>query len=579
MSGFCGFTGIEPDQAQTLINTMVGAIAHRTMGKENTYIGEGIAIGGTQPPPPKCEEEMPFLKIFSDGNIYNLADLYKNYGTNMPEHIDQAFTFAIYDGDKLFCARDSFGVKPFYYTVLEGQLVFGSEIKAITQHPQFTATVNREALAQYLTFQYSVLNHTFFEGVYKLPPGHSLLWENNCLHIEKWHDGHTFQPQRIDEDKAIEAIDKAVCQSVASLTDEETGAFLSGGVDSSYLAATFPGKKTFTVGFDYQNYNEIHHAKSLSDHLGLHHITRLVTTQEYWDALPKIQYHLDEPMGDPAAVAFYFACEEAAKHVSVAISGEGADEFFGGYNIYKEPLSLARYTWLPRWLRKFLAQVAQKLPPKVKGRNFLIRGATPVEERFMGNAYIFTKAERDRILKAPSQTSPLDVTQPHYQQAKAHDDVTKMQHLDLQLWLPDDILLQGNKLSMAHGLEVRMPFMDINVFNAAATLPTPLRVTRKSTKVAFRAAAARHLPKETATRYKLGFPVPIRIWLREEKYYHIVKSYFASETAETYFVTGEILALLEDHFTGRQDNSRKIWTIYMFLLWCEAFITERTNHI
>ena len=603
MGGFCGFTGYNPNHAKPVISEMLDTIAHRGQNFIETYLNEKIALGLRSDNIQQLQNEIGSLTLVFDGEIYNqpelctlleekghtltssccteiLLHLYEVYGTGMLPHLRGTFAFAIYDADtdKLFCARDPFGVKPFYYTRAANGLIFGSETKAFFPHPEFEPVVNTEALGQYLTFQYSVLNETFFKGVYKLPPGHYLVWENDIAHISRYNS-HVFTPADISLEDAVKHIDNAVQDSVARhmVSGDEIGAFLSGGVDSSYVAAMYSdkgGKKSVTVGFDYEKYNEIEYAKSLSERLGIENISKIISTDEYWESLPKIQYHMDEPLADPAAVAFYFACREASKHVKIAFSGEGADEFFGGYNIYKEPLSLRHYTWLPLSLREWLASIAKKLPKGIKGRNFIIRGAKSVEERFIGNAYIFSAEERDKLLKYKPIQSPMDITRPYYDQVKHENDITKMQFLDIHLWLTDDILLQGDKLSMANGLQVRMPLMDREVFRVASRLPVKYRVSKKETKVAFRKAAAKHVPPETAWRKKLGFPVPIRIWLREEKYYNIVKSHFAGEAAAKYFHIDELIHLLDEHFSGKQDNSRKIWTVYMFLLWHKEFFNS-----
>jgi asparagine synthase (glutamine-hydrolysing) len=602
MGGFCGFTGYAPDDAKPILTNMLDTMAHRGQKVIEMYCQEALAMGFRSRAIENFQDDAGRLALVFYGEIYNqpelralleakghtlpdasctqiLLHMYAEYGVDMLTHLRGAFAFALYDtkADKLFCARDPFGVKPFYYMRTKTELVFGSEIKSFFPHPSFTPKVNTEALAQYLTFQYSVLNETFFQGVCKLPPGHYFVWEKGSMQLSRYNS-HMFTPEDMPMEEAIDSIDNAVQDAVARsmhADDEETiGAFLSGGVDSSYVASLFSkhgGKKTFTVGFDYQRYNETTHAKNLTDSLGIENISKIISTEEYWDSLPSIQFYMDEPLADPAAVAFYFACREAAQHVTTAFSGEGADEFFGGYNIYKEPLSLKYYTWLPLRLRKWLALAAQKLPRNLKGRNYILRGAKPVEARFIGNAYIFTPEERDKLLKTKPIQSPMDITRPYYEQVKHEDDSTKMQFLDINLWLPEDILLQADKMSMAHGLKLRVPLMDKEVFKAASRLPVQYRVTKQETKVAFREAAARHLPPETAWRKKLGFPVPIRIWLREEDYYYRVRAYFISEVAEEYFHVDALLALLDAHYDSQQDNSRKIWTIYMFLLWHDEF--------
>jgi asparagine synthase (glutamine-hydrolysing) len=294
----------------------------------------------------------------------------------------------------------------------------------------------------------------------------------------------------------------------------------------------------------------------------------MISTQEYWDSLPTVQYHMDEPLADPSAVGLYFVSKLAAEHVKAAMSGEGADEFFGGYNIYREPLDLALAQLLPRGLRRLLARLVTALPFSFRGKNFFIRAAQTVEERFIGNAKIFTKAERERILKNPTgQYDPQALTAPCYEQLKGQDDITKMQGIDIRFWLVGDILLKADKMSMANSLEVRVPFLDREVFKVASKIQTDYRVNRTGTKYAFRLAAARHMPGDVAAKKKLGFPVPIRIWLREEAYCSQVRAAFTSPAAAQYFHPEALLRLLEAHRSGEADNSRKIWTVYMFLVW------------
>jgi len=604
MCGFCGFSGYQKEQSETIITAMMDKIAHRGPDSMGTYLGENLTLGfrrlaviglegGEQP----LYNETGSLVLVFNGEIYNYQELratltekghvlstptdaetvlhlYEEYGTGMLAHLRGMFAFALYDmdADKLFCARDPFGIKPFYYTMGAKGLIFGSEIKSFLPHPDFEPIVNTDALTQYLTFQYSVLGETFFKGVHKLPPGHHLVLENGQLTVDKYIS-HLFTPADMTLDAAVENIDQVLQESISKhmISDVEVGSFLSSGVDSSYVAASFGGTKTFTVGFEYDNYNEIEYAQELSKHVGAENISKVISTDEYWESLPTVQYHMDEPLADPSAVALYFLSREAAKHVKVALSGEGADEFFGGYNIYKEPLSLGLYSKLPLSLREWLASIAKKLPQGTKGRGFLIRGAKTVEERFIGGAYVFSPEEREKILKNSVAPLPIDITRPYYDKVKHEDDITKMQFLDIHLWMVGDILLKADRMSMAHSLEVRVPFLDREVFRVASRLPVKYRVSRKETKLAFRRAAARRVPLEVASRRKLGFPVPTRLWLREEKYYNVVKEHFAGRVAEKYFHTDELLELLDAHYSGKQDNSRKIWTVYMFLLWHEQY--------
>lgn len=604
MCGFCGFTGSVLNN-DIVINTMMEKIVHRGPDSSGVHSDENITLGfrrlsfidlkeGSQP---IYNEDKSIIIVFN-GEIYNyqslreellksghtfytnsdtevLVHLYEDLGTGMLKKLRGMFAFVIYDTNKkeVFAARDHFGIKPFYYTIVNNNLVFASEIKSLIEYPDFVKEVNESALENYLTFQYSVLQETFFKGVYKLYPSHYMIFKDGQAEISRYFEPK-FESVDISLEHSINAIDDAVLDSIEKhkISDVEVGSFLSSGVDSSYIASCFKGDKTFTVGFDYDLYNEIDYAKELSKKIGIENYSKTITTEEYWEAIKKVQYHMDEPLADPSAVALYFVSQLASQHVKGAMSGEGADEFFGGYNIYKEPLDLKILTDLPMWLRKFLGKAASLIPFNIKGKNFFIRGSKTLEERFIGNANMFSKKERESILKSPKgKYDPKDITKPYYERVKNLDDITKMQYLDIHLWLVGDILLKADKMSMAHSLEVRVPFLDKEVFKVASKIPTNLRVNKTDTKYAFRMAAKRHLPEEVANKKKLGFPVPIRIWLREEKYYNIVKSAFTSESAKKYFKIENIVKFLDDHKLGKLDNSRKIWTVYMFLVWHKEF--------
>ncbi len=604
MCGIVCFTG-EIEDKEKVIKAMMDKIIHRGPDSYGIHTDKNITLGFrrlsfidlTEGNQPMYNEDGSIVIVFN-GEIYNYASLresliekghtfsnrsdtetlihlYEEYDTQMLNHLRGMFAFVIYDTKKeqLFAARDFFGIKPFYYTMINNELLFGSEIKSFLPFPFFKKEVNQEALENYLTFQYSVLPETFFKNVYKLQPAHYLIYKNGKLDIKRYYQPK-FNPVKIGLSPTVKAIDKTVQESIVKhkISDVEVGSFLSSGVDSSYLAACFKGAKTFTVGFDYEAYNEIDYAKQLSDGIGIKNINMCISTEDYWNVLPKVQYHMDEPLADPSAVALYFVSKLASKHVKGALSGEGADEFFGGYNIYKEPLDLKIITSLPKWLRKFLGKLVQLIPFRVKGKNFFIRGSKSIEERFIGNANIFSKKERDTILKNPKVSySPQDLTKPYYEQVSDTDDITKMQYIDIHFWLVGDILLKADKMSMANSLEVRVPFVDKEVFKVASKIPVNFRVNKTSTKYAFRMATQDYLPDSVRTKKKLGFPVPIRIWLREDKYYNTVKEAFESEAAAEYFKTEELIKLLEMHKAGKVDNSRKIWTIYMFLVWHSVY--------
>lgn len=604
MCGFCGFTGDIADRENVIIG-MMNKIIHRGPDSAGTHSDEDVTMGfrrlsiigledGSQP----MYDEDGSIVICFNGEIYNyqpikemliekghvfkshadtevLIHLYEEKGEEMLNDLRGMFAFAIYDmkNKKLFAARDFFGIKPFYYGVFNNHLLFGSEIKSFLAFPDFKKEVNTVALENYLTFQYSVLDETFFKGVYKLKPGHYLVYKDGKIDVKRYFQPK-FEPEKAGLQDTIKKIEDVMLDSVKThkISDVEVGSFLSSGVDSSFVAATFKGDKTFTVGFDYEKYNEIGYAEKLSEKVGIDNYSKIISTDEYWDSLGKIQYHMDEPLADPSAVALYFVSKLASKHVKVALSGEGADEFFGGYNIYREPMDLQITKLIPKPLRKGIAAIMKALPFRFKGKNYLIRASMDLEDRFIGNAKMFSEKERERILKNPTgKYNHKEITKPYYDFTKGQDDVTRMQFIDLNLWMVGDILLKADKMSMANSLEVRVPFLDKEVFEVARHVQPDYRVNREATKYAFRMAAKDYLPEEVASKKKLGFPVPTRVWLKDEKYYNIVKTAFQSEAAQKYFNTDKIVKYLDDHKNGKADNSRKVWTIYMFLVWYNQF--------
>ena len=489
------------------------------------------------------------------------------------------FAFVIWDKEKkqLFGARDPFGIKPMYYAQMGESFLFGSELKSFLKHPHFQKELNETALEEYLSFQYSVLPESFFKGVYKLLPAHYFLYQDGDLKVTRYWTPE-FEPKEDKPlDEWVDEIEKTFDNSVQAhkIADVEVGCFLSSGVDSSYVACSAGVDKTFTVGFSQEKYNEIHYAQELSDLIGVENIHQVITPEEFWSTFPNIQYHMDEPLADPSAVALYFVCKLASQHLKVVLSGEGADEIFGGYNVYREPIEHTAYDHIPFPIRRLIGQIAQKLPPR-RGRNFLVRRGQQLEERFIGNAYMFTQKEREKLLKHPiGAKSPSDVCKPYYDQVKTKDPVTKMQFLDLNLWLVGDILLKADRMSMANSLELRVPFLDRKVMELARHIPLRYRVNSENTKYALRQAALRRMPKQVADKKKLGFPVPTRVWLKEDRYYQIVKKAFTSETAETYFETELLVKMLERHRSGKEDLSRKIWTVYTFLVWYEQYFVKQ----
>ncbi len=612
MCGLCGFTGEVIDR-DAVIKNMTDVITHRGPDSCGTYLDPNIAMGfrrlsiidlnqGDQP----IYNEDKTLVVTFNGEIYNYQQLreilvakghtfttntdtevlvhgFEEWHEDLLNKLRGMFAFAIWNKtDKsLFLARDFFGIKPLHYAQVGNSFVYGSEIKSILEFPGFEKKLNLNALNNYISFEYPVPPETFFQNVFCLMPAHYLWYRNGEVEIRRYWEPK-FQPdETLTEEDAVDEIDQVFENSVAAhrISDVEVGCFLSSGVDSSYVASYFKGQKAFTVGFgEDEKYNEISYAKDLSSKIGMEHYYKTITPEEYWGNIRKVMYHMDQPLADASCIALYFVSKIASEHVKVVLSGEGADELFGGYNIYHEPDDMAAYWRLPLGLRKALAAFVQKLPFSFKGKNFLIRGAQSIEESFIGNNSMFTMEEKRRLLKKGiPATRPQKLTRPWYDRVRGQDDVTKMQYLDINVWLIGDILLKADRMSMANSLELRVPFLDRKVFSVASRIPRHLKVNQQNTKYALRKAALRHLPEATAKKKKLGFPVPIRVWLREEKYSGIVRQAFTSETAKKFFNTDFLVSLLDSHKEGKCDNSRKIWTVFMFLVWYDIYFNGASH--
>ena len=612
MCGICGFTGQIVDRDKVIKN-MTDVITHRGPDSSGFYQDSRISMGfrrlsiidldaGHQP----IYNEDKSLVLTFNGEIYNYKELrdrliecghefYTNSDSEVLVHgfeewhedllmkLRGMFGFAIYnvkDGS-VFIARDFFGIKPMHYTLVDGEIIYGSEIKSILEHPKYEKRFNYRALDTYLSFQYAVPPETFFDDVYCLLPGHFLWYKNGEVTTERYFEAKFRPDENLSEEDAVNKIESAFENSVNAhkIADVEVGCFLSSGVDSSYVSTYFADQKTFTVGFDFgEKYNEISWAKRLSEKIGVAHYTKLITSEEFWGAVPKVQYHMDQPLADPSCIALYFVSKLASEHVKVVLSGEGADELFGGYQVYRSPMNQRIYHAIcPYPLRKLFRKIALRLPD-IKGRDYLIRACDPLEEDFIGNAFLYNYEQKYELLKDPSiATRPQDLTKRFYNRARKYDKVTKMQYIDINLWLVGDILLKADRMSMANSLELRVPFLDKEVWKVASTIPSKLRVNRKNTKYALRQAALRHLPEETAQKEKLGFPVPTRVWLRDEKFYNIVKEEFKSPTAQKFFNIDVIMDWLDDHYEGLADTSRKVWAIYVFLIWYKQYFGEVTS--
>lgn len=613
MCGFAGFfaNGFGGDR-HAVIKAMADRIIHRGPDQADYYVDEDMALGfrrlsiidlegGSQP----IQNEDGTKVLVFNGEIYNYRELredliaaghvfktksdsevllhgYEEYGAELLQRLRGMYAFVVWDSvqKKLFGARDIFGIKPFYYYQNDGEFMFGSEIKSFLSHPSFVKELDEELLPDWLCYEYLPMRKTFFKNVFKLLNGEYLEWQNGELTVHKYYDvaDKFVADNNVSAEEWERRITDEFKESVAvhQISDVEVGCFLSSGVDSSYVvrevSKVASAVKTFSVGYEEEKYSELPFAQEFSKVINVENISNKVSAEQYFDMAGKIQYYMDEPLPNPSEVPLYFLAENAAKYVKVVLSGEGADELFGGYPMYLEGGHFAKYSRIPRFIRKGVAAVARRLPDSVKGKRFAIRGAMKPYERFMRANYVFTKEERAKFLKNPgTPCDPVELSRKHFEKVAHLDEPTQLQYVDMQTWMLYDILQKADRMSMANSLELRVPFLDKKMLELAVTLPTKHRIDGNITKVALRAAALRQLPEKTAHKKKLGFPVPLNDWLRQDEYYERVKAAFSSEIADKFFQKDAILALLEDHKQGKALNMKKIWTVYTFILWYEQF--------
>ena len=476
-----------------------------------------------------------------------LIKAYETWGGDMALHMHGMFAFAIWDEKKqeLFCLRDQFGTKPFYYYVTpEGEFLYGTMIRQIMEKPGFVKELNEDMLQIYLSLTYVAGEDTFFKGVKKLMPGHYLVWKDGKAEITRYWTPE-FHP---DESKTLEDWADEIHTTLADIikevkTSEETvESFLSGGVDSSYVLAMSDAKRSDSCGYEEARFDESGLAAETAHLLGREHSRCLITPEEYFAIVPYVMYNMEQPLGDASAIAFTLGCNATAEHTKICYSGEGADEFFGGYNMYR---NAERY-----------------------GEN--------LKTFYVGNTNIMKEDEKQRILKNyKEEILPINLVKDIYEEIEGYDPLTKMSDIDIQIWLEGDIYLNVDKMSTAAGLEIRMPLTDTRIFDIASRMPARFKVNEEQNKVAFRTAAAKVLPEEIAFRKKLGFIVPIRIWMADEKYNQDVQRLFHSEIAEKFFHVDEIQAIFDEYVGGNSDNWRKVWTIYTFLVWYEEYFVKR----
>jgi len=619
MCGFCGYIArnphLEPDNyEQNVMTERAEIINHRGPDDAGYYTDNQVQLafrrlsiidlaGGHQPLPYENER----YYIIFNGEVYNYVELrnelmmkgfsfettsdtevivalYADRGFDCVNYLRGMFAFIIWDKqDKtLFAARDHFGIKPFYYMEQDDGIFFASEMKSLLIGEE-THAVEEKALQYYLTFQFVPEPNMLAENIKSLEPGHYLIKKDGEPLQNKAFWKPSFAPVNQSIDDAKKKIQDVLIDSVKihMRSDVPVGAFLSSGIDSTSivaLAKRFNEKiKTFTVGFASKGYNEIDIARDSAEKLGVENYALEISPEMCMKEMPKIVWHLDNPLADPAAIPNYFVAREARKHVKVVLSGEGADELFGGYNIYREPLSLKWFDSVPARGKNLLHTLASRLPVAFKGRSYLLRGTTPLSERYVGNAFIFNEEEKNYVLKTFSENiSFTDVTNPIYKQAYENSKLDQMQLVDIETWLRGDILVVADRMTMAHSLELRVPFLDKDVFEVARSLPASLKTAQGTTKYAFREAMRGIVPDSILFRKKLGFPVPIRIWLKDEMHDWALKIIHDSDT-DAYINKSYVLKLLDDHCSGKIDNSRKIWTVLMFMLWYQIYIEKTVS--
>lgn len=613
----CGFIGIYNKNGVSGTGkadaaAMSHAIRHRGPDLDRAY-GEGRAYfafrrlsiidleGGAQP---FVSDDGRYFAVYN-GEVYNylelreelvsrgvafrtrseietLVALYENHGPSFINRLRGMFAFLIYDNKTgvLMAGRDPFGIKPLYYRETADGHVFASEMKAFLFDSGYDGfKVDPTLLQHYLTFQYVTEPDTITGDIRILPKGSYMLCDGEHTETECYYRP-VFAPAKGSYAEKKLRLREAVERSVEShmLSDVPLGSFLSSGVDSAVITAVAsklsPGIKAFTVGFDVPGYSELGDAAAISAHLDIDHIKLQCTLKDFTDSYEKVIYHLDSPVGDPSVVAIYLISQEAARHVKVILSGEGSDELFGGYRQYATAPACDRLGRLPRFIKAPLAALARVLPPSVKGRGFLLRGLTPVEQRFVGNSFVFDELSKRRILKTFDPAVHFtDRTKDIYAQASGYGTLLKMQYCDLHTWLPSDILVKGDRLSMAHALEARVPYLDKEVFKAARSLCDRDKLSHDTTKYILRDTFSDLLNRETVVRPKKGYPVPVRVWLRGELY-EWARHILAENPAEQYIDTAEALRLLELHRAGKGDYYHHIWVLLSFMTWYRLYIAD-----
>jgi asparagine synthase (glutamine-hydrolysing) len=619
--GLIGFLSADGDAASVKadVEGALVSMRHRGPDEGGVWSDDDVAIGFRRLSIIDIDhshQPLPYLNgryhLIFNGEIYNYIELrerlarefgalfetdgdgeaivagYHHLGEKVVRELRGMFSFLIWDAQErvLFGARDWFGIKPLYSYLDERGAFFASEKKSLLDIADSTrsADIDRTALQHYLTLQYVPEPASMHRSIRRVESGtyFTMRAGEQPRYRRYFHPDFAIRPVD-DATKLYREITDVLEDSVEKhmRADVTVGSFLSGGIDSTAVAALAkrhnPKLLTFTTGFERAGYSEIDVAAESAAAIGVEHITKVVSPQEMMDTLPLIVWYLDDPVADPALVPLYFIAREARKHVKVVLSGEGADELFGGYTIYREPISLRGFRHVPAPVKRMLAAVSSGLPDGMRGKDLLRRGAIGIEERYYGNARIFRPDEMRGLLRTyDPNVSYMDVTAPLYRDTTHLDDSTRMQYIDLFTWLRGDILVKADKMTMANSLELRVPFLDVEVFGVGSSIPTSEKLTDETTKYALRRALADIVPPHVLNRAKLGFPVPIRFWLRDEMY-DWARAIITDSQADELIDRDAALRLLDAHRTGKADYSRKVWTLLVFLVWHGIFVEQRIH--
>ncbi|OBG05855.1 asparagine synthase (glutamine-hydrolyzing) [Mycolicibacter sinensis] len=599
---------------------------HRGPDELGTWTGDGVALGfnrlsiidiehSHQPLRWGPAEQPDRYVLVFNGEIYNYLELreelaaahgavfhtdgdgeaivagYHHWGADVLPRLRGMFAFALWDTlrGELFCARDPFGIKPLFVASGPGGAAVGSEKKSLLDLADLVgfetgdAGIDVRALQHYTVLQYVPEPETLHRGIRRLESG---CWAKISPGRPVPEITRYFRPRfdatpitRDTEQARYDEITAVLEDSVAKhmRADVTVGAFLSGGIDSTAIAALAmrhnPRLITFTTGFEREGFSEVDVAAASAEAIGARHVVKVVSPAEFVAALPEIVWYLDDPVADPALVPLYIIAREARKHVKVVLSGEGADELFGGYTIYREPLSLRPFDYLPAPVRRSMGKVSRPLPDGMRGKSLLHRGSLTLEERYYGNARSFSDEQLRAVLPgfSPNWTHT-DVTAPVYAESAGWDPVARMQHIDLFTWLRGDILVKADKMTMANSLELRVPFLDPEVFAVASRLPVSAKITRTTTKYALRRALEPIIPAHVLHRPKLGFPVPLRHWLRAGELVEWAYATVTATGADHLIDVAAVRTMLDEHRVGTADHSRRLWTVLIFMLWHAIFV-------